>query len=283
MQNVILNNGVEMPILGFGVFQMNDPKECEQAVYDALMAGYRLIDTAASYLNEEAVGRAIKRSDVPREELFITTKLWVQDAGYENTKKAFAKSLDRLQLDYLDLYLIHQPFGDVHGSWRAMEELYREGKIKAIGVSNFHPDRLIDLIIHNEVIPAVNQVETHPFNQQVESAHFMKENNVQIQSWGPFAEGKNEIFQNEVLVSIAEKQNKSVAQVILRWLTQRGVVAIPKSVRKERISENFHIFDFELTQEDMEKISTLDTNQSLFFSHRDPEMVKWIGTRKLDI
>jgi diketogulonate reductase-like aldo/keto reductase len=283
MQKVILNNGVEMPILGFGVFQMNDPKECEQAVYDALMAGYRLIDTAASYLNEEAVGRAIKRSGVPREELFITTKLWVQDAGYESTKKAFAKSLERLQLDYLDLYLIHQPFGDVYGSWRAMEELYREGKIKAIGVSNFHPDRLIDIIIHNEVIPAVNQVETHPFNQQIESAQFMKANNVQIQSWGPFAEGKNDIFQNEVLVSIAEKHNQSVAQVILRWLTQRGVVVIPKSVRKERIIENFNIFDFELSQEDMEEISTLDTKQSLFFSHRDPEMVKWIGTRKLDI
>lgn len=283
MQKLILNNGVEMPILGFGVFQMNDPKECEQAVYNALMAGYRLIDTAASYLNEEAVGRAIKRSDVPREELFITTKLWVQDTGYENTKKAFAKSLERLQLDYLDLYLIHQPFGDVHGSWRAMEELYHDGKIKAIGVSNFHPDRLIDLIIHNEVTPAVNQVETHPFNQQIKSAQFMKENNVQIQSWGPFAEGKNDIFQNAVLGSIAERHNKSVAQVILRWLTQRGVVAIPKSVRKERIIENFNIFGFELSQEDMEKISALDTKDSLFFSHRDPEMVKWIGTRKLDI
>ncbi|MEH7500547.1 aldo/keto reductase [Neobacillus drentensis] len=283
MQNVILNNGVEMPILGFGVFQMNDPKECEQAVYDALMAGYRLIDTAASYLNEEAVGRAIKRSGVPREELFITTKLWVQDAGYESTKKAFARSLERLQLDYLDLYLIHQPFGDVYGSWRAMEELYREGKIRAIGVSNFYPDRLTDLIIHNEVVPAVNQVETHPFCQQIESAKFMKENNVQIESWGPFAEGKNNMFQNEILVSIAEKHNKSVAQVILRWLTQKGVVAIPKSVRKERIIENFNIFDFELSQEDMEKIAALDTKESLFFSHRDPEMVKWIGTRKLDI
>ena len=283
MQKVILNNGVEMPILGFGVFQMNDPKECEQAVYDALMAGYRLIDTAASYLNEEAVGRAIKRSDVPREELFITTKLWVQDAGYENTKKAFAKSLERLQLDYLDLYLIHQPFGDVYGSWRAMEELYREGKIKAIGVSNFHPDRLIDLIIHNEVVPAVNQVETHPFQQQIESHNFMKENNVQIESWGPFAEGKNNMFDNEILVSIAEKHNKTVAQVILRWLTQRGVVAIPKSVRKERIIENFNIFDFELGLEDMDRIAALDTKESLFFSHRDPEMVKWIGTRKLDI
>ncbi|WP_029595486.1 aldo/keto reductase [Exiguobacterium chiriqhucha] len=283
MQKVNLNNGVEMPILGFGVFQIQDERECEQAVYEAIAAGYRLIDTAASYLNEEAVGRAIKRSGVPRAELFITTKLWVQDTGYENTKKAFEKSLVRLQVDYLDLYLIHQPFGDVHGSWRAMEELYREGKIKAIGVSNFQPDRLIDLIIHNEIVPAVNQVETHVFNQQVESHDFMKENNVQIESWGPFAEGKNNLFQNEILASIAEKYDKSVAQVALRWLTQRGVVAIPKSVRKERIIENLNIFDFELSSEDMEKIATLDTKESLFFSHRDPEMVKWIGTRKLDI
>ncbi|WP_223588039.1 aldo/keto reductase [Neobacillus bataviensis] len=283
MQIVILNNGVEMPILGFGVYQIQDARECEQSVYEAILAGYRLIDTAASYLNEEAVGRAIKRSGVPREELFITTKLWIQDTGYESTKKAFAKSLERLQLDYLDLYLIHQPYGDVFGSWRAMEELYREGKIKAIGVSNFHPDRLIDLIIHNDVIPAVNQVETHPFNQQIENAKFMKENNVQIESWGPFAEGRNNMFQNEILVSIAEKYNKSVAQVILRWLTQKGVVAIPKSVRKDRIIENFTIFDFELSIEDMERIAALDTKESLFFSHRDPEMVKWIGTRKLDI
>ncbi|WP_419872468.1 aldo/keto reductase [Candidatus Pristimantibacillus sp. PTI5] len=283
MQKVILNNGVEMPMLGFGVFQIADQNECEQSVYDAIMVGYRLIDTAASYLNEEAVGRAIKRSSVAREELFITTKLWVQDAGYESTKRAFEKSLERLQLDYLDLYLIHQPYGDVFGSWRAMEELYREGKVRTIGVSNFHEDRLIDLIIHNEVVPAVNQVETHPFNQQIESAKFMKENNVQIQSWAPFAEGKNNLFQNEVLVSIAQKYNKSVAQVVLRWLSQREVVLIPKSVRKERMIENFNIFDFELRQEDMESITTLDTKQSLFFSHRDPEMVKWIGTRKLDI
>ncbi|MEH7545244.1 aldo/keto reductase [Neobacillus vireti] len=283
MQKVVLNNGVEMPILGFGVFQIQYVKECEQAVYDAIMAGYRLIDTAASYLNEEAVGRAIKRSGVPREELFITTKLWVQDTGYERTKKAFEKSLERLQLDYLDLYLIHQPFGDVYGSWRAMEELYREGKIRAIGVSNFYPDRLIDLILHNEVVPAVNQVETHVFNQQIESHNFMKENNVQIESWGPFAEGKNKMFQNEILISIAEKHNKSVAQVVLRWLTQRGVVAIPKSVRKERIIENFKIFDFELSHKDIDRIATLDTKESLFFSHRDHAMVKWIGTRELDI
>ncbi|WP_347942295.1 aldo/keto reductase [Peribacillus simplex] len=283
MQKVILNNGVEMPILGFGVFQIQDENECEQVVYDAIMAGYRLIDTAASYLNEEAVGRAIKRSGVPREELFITTKLWVQDAGYESTKKAFGSSLERLQLDYLDLYLIHQPFGDVYGSWRAMEELYRDGNVQAIGVSNFQMDRLMDLMTHNEVIPAVNQVETHPFCQQIESAKFMKENDVQIESWGPFAEGKNNMFQNEILVSIAENHNKSVAQIILRWLTQRRVVAIPKSVRKERMIENFNIFDFELGQEDMERIATLDTKESLFFSHRDPEIVKWIGTRKLDI
>jgi len=283
MQKVMLNNGVEMPVLGFGVFQIQDAKECEQSVYDAIMAGYRLIDTAASYLNEEAVGRAIKRSGVARDELFITTKLWVQDTGHERTKKAFEQSLKRLQLDYLDLYLIHQPFGDVHGSWRAMEELDREGKARAIGVSNFHEDRLIDLIIHNEVVPTVNQVETHPFHQQIASSKFMKENHVQIESWAPFAEGKNNLFQNEILLSIAEKYHKSVAQVVLRWLTQREVVVIPKSVRKERIIENFSIFDFELKQEDMDLISTLDTKQSLFFSHRDPEMVKWISNRKLDI
>ncbi|OME77159.1 2,5-diketo-D-gluconic acid reductase [Paenibacillus sp. FSL A5-0031] len=283
MQKVILNNGVEMPTLGFGVFQIPDANECEESVHEAIKAGYRLIDTAASYLNEEAVGRAIKRSGRAREELFITTKLWVQDTGYERTKRAFERSLTRLQLDYLDLYLIHQPFGDVHGSWRAMEELYREGKVRAIGVSNFHEDRLIDLIIHNEVVPAVNQVETHPFNQQIENAAFMKENNVQIESWAPFAEGKNNLFQNELLVAIAEKHNKSVAQVVLRWLTQREVVVIPKSARKERIIENFNIFDFELDHKDMESIAALDTKQSQFFSHRDPEMVKWIGTRKLDI
>ena len=282
MQKVILNNGVKMPILGFGVYQIQDANECEQSVYEAIMTGYRLIDTAASYLNEEAVGRAIKRSGVPREELFITTKLWVQDTGYENTKKAFEKSLKRLTRLF-NLYLIHQPFGDVFGSWRAMEELYREGKVKAIGVSNFRDDRLLDFTLRNEVIPAINQVETHPFCQQIESHSLMKEYNIQIESWGPFAEGKNNMFQNEVLVSLAEKHNKSVAQVILRWLTQREVVAIPKSVRKDRIIENFNIFDFELSQEDMERIATLDTKKSLFFSHNDPEIVKWMATRKLDI
>lgn len=283
MQTVTLNNGVKMPIIGFGVYQIPDAEECENAVYEALMAGYRLIDTAAGYLNEEAVGRAIKRSGVPREELFITTKLWVQDAGYESAKLAFAKSLKKLQLDYLDLYLIHQPFGDYYGAWRAMEELYREGKIKAIGVSNFLPDRLMDLIVHNEIVPAVNQIETHPFYQQIESAAFMKEQGVQHQSWGPFAEGRGNMFGNEVLTSIAQKHNKSVAQVVLRWLVQRDVVAIPKSVRKERIVENFDIFDFELSADDIEQISALDTGESLFLSYRDPEIAKRLGTLRVDL
>jgi diketogulonate reductase-like aldo/keto reductase len=283
MQRVVLNNGVEIPILGFGVFQVTNAEECERAVVEAIRTGYRLIDTAASYGNEVEVGKAIKRSGVAREELFITTKLWIQDAGYESTKKAFEKSLKKLQLDYLDMYLIHQPYGDIYGSWRAMEELYREGKIKAIGVANFQPDRIMDLIIHNQVAPAVNQIETHPFCQQIETQRFLKENKVQIQSWGPFAEGKNDIFKNELLIAIGGKYKKTVAQVILRWLTQRGVVVIPKSVHKERIIENFNIFDFELSPEDMNAIASLDTNRSLFFDHRDPEMVKWLSNRKLDI
>lgn len=280
---VRLNNGVEMPILGFGVFQVTDLAECERSVLDAIETGYRLIDTAASYGNEEAVGKAIKRSGVAREDLFITTKVWIQSDGYDGTKKAFENSLKRLQLGYLDLYLIHQPFGDVYGKWRAMQELYKEGKVRAIGVSNFHPDRLIDLIIHNEIVPAVNQVETHPFHQQIETQKFLQENNVQIESWGPFAEGKNNIFHNEVLLSIAQQYNKSIAQVILRWLIQRGVVAIPKSVRRRRMEENFNIFDFELSAEDMEAVKTLDTKTSSFFDHRNPAMVKWLGERKLNV
>ncbi|WNS41050.1 aldo/keto reductase [Paenibacillus sp. MMS20-IR301] len=283
MEYVILNNGVRMPVLGFGVWQVPDADQCEQAVYDALMAGYRLIDTAAAYVNEEAVGRAVRRSGVPREEIFITTKLWVQDAGYDNTKQAFARSLGRLHLDYLDLYLIHQPFGDIYGSWRAMEELYGEGKIKAIGVSNFEPARLVDLISHNTIVPAVNQVETHPYYQQTESAQVMREYGVQIESWGPLAQGKNNIFQNEVLLKIAEEHNKSVAQVVLRWLTQRGVVVIPKSVHKERIYGNFNIFDFTLSQENMDRITTLDTKQSLFPSKNDPAVVKQFANWKFDI
>lgn len=282
MQYVTLNNGVEMPILGFGVFQISDPAECEKAVVEALQSGYRLIDTAASYKNEDAVGNAIKKSGVDRKELFITTKLWIQDLGYEKTKAAFQKSLDLLQLDYLDLYLIHQPYGDIFGSWKAMRELLEEGKIRAIGVSNFHPDRVMDLIVNSGFTPAVNQVETHPFDQQIDNQVFLQENNVQIESWGPFAEGRNDMFQNEILVAIGKKYNKSVAQVILRWLTQRGVVVIPKSVRKERMVENFDIFDFELAADDMEAIVALDTKESLFFDHRDPNMVKWLSERKLE-
>jgi len=283
MKTIKLNNGIEMPILGFGVFQVTDQKECENSVLDAIETGYRLIDTAASYMNEVAVGNAIIKSGVDRKNLFITTKLWVQDTGYENTKKAFEKSLNKLQLDYLDLYLIHQPYGDVHGSWRAMEDLYKSGKVKAIGVSNFQTDRVMDIIAFNEVIPAVNQIETHPFNQQIESQKFLTENNVQIESWGPFAEGRNNLFQNELLLSVAAKYNKSLAQVVLRWLTQRGVVVIPKSVKKERIIENFNIFDFELSAEDMEAIKSLDTKASSFFDHRDPAIIKWMGERKLDL
>ena len=283
MKTVKLNNGVEMPILGFGVFQVKDLAECERSVSDAIATGYRLIDTAASYENEEAVGRAIKNSGIAREELFITTKLWIQSDGYGSTRATFEASLKKLQLEYIDLYLIHQPFGDIYGEWRIMEELYRQGKVRAIGVSNFHPDRLIDLIIHNDIVPAVNQVETHPFHQQIETHQFLKDNNVQIQSWGPFAEGKNDIFHNELLGSIATRHNKSIAQVILRWLTQRGIVAIPKSVRKERMEENFNIFDFELSEEDMEAVKTLDTKASSFFDHRDPAMVKWLGERTIKV
>ena len=282
MEHRILNNGVEMPVLGFGVYQVEETV-CEQCVCDAIAAGYRSIDTASAYLHERAVGRAIRRSGVPREELFITTKLWVQDAGYESTKRAFAKSLERLQLDYLDLYLIHQPFGDVYGSWRAMEELYREGAVRAIGVSNFQPDRLVDLILHNEVVPAVNQVETHPFCQQTEAAAVMASEGVQIESWAPFAEGRNNLFGNGTLVSLAAKYRKSVAQVVLRWLIQRGVVVIPKSVRPERMAENIDVFDFHLAPEDMDLFATLDTRRSCFLSHRDPETVKWLGTMKYEM
>jgi 2,5-diketo-D-gluconate reductase A len=283
MQHITLNNGLKMPIAGFGVFQIPDAKDCERSVVDAIEVGYRLIDTAASYMNEEAVGQGLRASGVPREQLFVTSKLWVQEAGHERTQQAIDKSLRRLRLDYLDLYLIHQPFGDVHGSWRAMQDAHRAGKLRAIGVSNFHPDRLMDIKAFNEIAPAVNQVEVNPFQQQIESATFMKEIGVQAQAWAPFAEGRNNLFQNEVLVGIGAQYGKSVGQVVLRWLVQRGIVALAKSVRKERMAENIDIFGFELSEADMTRIAALDTNTSSFFSHRDPAIVKWMAERKLDI
>jgi len=283
MQHVTLNSGIQMPILGFGVFQIADAQDCARSVVDAIETGYRLIDTAASYMNEEAVGMGLKASGVARDQLFVTSKLWVQDAGYERTQQAIDKSLRRLQLDYLDLYLIHQPFGDVHGAWRAMEVAYRAGKLRAIGVSNFHPDRLMDIQAFNEIAPAVNQVEVNPFQQQLESVPFMREIGVQAEAWAPFAEGRNGLFQNEVLLAIGVRYGKSVGQVVLRWLVQRGIVALAKSVRKERMAENIAIFDFSLDDEDMARIAALDTNTSSFFSHRDPAMVKWMSERRLDL
>jgi 2,5-diketo-D-gluconate reductase A len=282
MQKITLNNGVEMPLLGLGVFQIPDAAECEQVVLTAIKSGYRLIDTASFYLNEKAVGNAIKKSGVPREELFITTKLWVQDAGYENTKKAFETSLKKLQLEYLDLYLIHQALGDYYGSWRAMEELYKEGKIRAIGISNFFPDRVVDLIAHNEIIPAVNQIEVNPFYQRTEEHEILTKNNILTQSWASFAEGKNDFFNNEIISSIGKKYNKSVAQVTLRWLIQRGIAVIPKSVRGERMIENNDVWDFGLSMDDMNAIATLDTGKSVFFDHRDPATAEWLTKLTFD-
>jgi 2,5-diketo-D-gluconate reductase A len=281
MQTVKLNNGVEIPILGFGVFQIKDASECERSVIDAIQAGYSHIDTAASYQNEEAVGKGIQHSGVARENLFITTKLWIQSNGYEATLKAFGNSLKRLQLDYIDLYLIHQPYGDVYGEWRAMEELHQQGKIRAIGVSNFQPDRIMDLIVHNQITPAVNQIEVNPFHQQIEAQKFLQDNHVEVEAWAPFAEGRNHIFQNEILLAIAVKYKKSVAQVILRWLVQRGIIALAKSTRKDRMIENISVFDFELNAEDIAAITSLDTKTSSFFDHHDPAMVKWLGNRKI--
>lgn len=283
MQQATLNNGMQMPILGFGVFQVADQKECERSIIDAIEAGYRLIDTAASYMNEAAVGRALRASGLPRESLFVTTKLWVQDTGYERTLKAIDKSLQRLQLDYLDLYLIHQPFADVHGSWRAMEQAHKAGKLRAIGVSNFQPDRLMDIKAFNEVAPAVNQVEVNPFHQQDESVAFMRDNGVQAEAWAPFAEGRNNLFTNETLVAIGRKHGKSVGQVVLRWLVQRNIVALAKTVRKERMAENLDVFDFQLDDADLAGIATLETGTSSFFSHRDPAIVKWMSERRLDV
>jgi diketogulonate reductase-like aldo/keto reductase len=279
--SITLNNGVTMPSLGFGVFQVPDPSECERSVRDAIDVGYRLLDTATSYKNEEAVGAAIRNHGIDRGELFVTTKLWIEDASYEGAKAAFERSLNKLQLDYLDLWLIHQPYGDVYGAWRAMEELHKAGRIRAIGVSNFYPDRLLDFVLHNEVTPAVNQIEIHPFHSQEDAKAILDEYQVQAEAWGPFAEGKNGLFSNDLLAEIGRKHGKSIAQVVLRWLNQRGIVAIPKSVRKERMAENFAIFDFELDADDVAAIATLDQKASSFFDHRDPAMVKWLGTRKL--
>ncbi|MGW7460128.1 aldo/keto reductase [Streptomyces sp. NPDC054797] len=282
MRNVTLNNGVEIPILGFGVYQI-PAEETEQAVTAALAAGYRLLDTAAAYGNEEAVGRAIKKSGIPREELCVTTKLWIQDAPAEqNARRAFERSLARLGLDHVDLYLMHQPYGDVYGQWRAMEELNREGLAKAIGVANFYPDRLVDLILNNEITPAVNQIETHPFFQRTADQELMRARGVQIQSWGGFAEGRNDLFTHPLLSEIGARHGKSIAQVVLRWLIQRDVVAIPKSVRPERMAENFDVFDFALTDDQMAAIATLDTGKSLFFDHRDPAMADWFAKRRID-
>ena len=276
MQTVKLNNGVEMPILGFGVYQVPDHKECEKAVLEALDTGYRLLDTAQAYFNEEAVGSAIKKSGIARKDIFLVTKIWISNAGYEKAKKSIEESLNKLQTDYVDLLLIHQPFNDYYGTYRAMEEAYKAGKTRAIGVSNFYPDRFIDLSHFCEVQPAVNQVETHVFQQQKVAREIMKKYHAQIMSWGPFAEGRNNYFQNETLKEIGAKYGKSVAQTALRFLTQEGVVVIPKSTHKERMEENFHIFDFELSEEDMNKIRALDTGKSLFFSHYAPETVEFL-------
>jgi len=283
MKNIALNNGIEMPLLGFGVFQINDPAECERSVLDALDAGYRLIDTAASYQNETQVGNALKQSGIARDELFVTTKLWLQDTNYEGAKAQFERSLNRLQLDYVDLYLIHQPYGDVHGAWRAMEELQQAGKIRAIGVSNFHPDRLADLMAFNNVAPAVNQVEVNPFTQQLQPVPWMQSRGIQPQAWAPFAEGRNGLFQNPVIMGLGKKYGKSVGQVILRWLFQRNIASLAKSVRKERMEENINVLDFELSNEEMNLIAALDTGTSAFFSHRDPAMVEWLTQRKLNV
>ncbi len=283
MHTVTLNNGIEMPLLGFGVFQMTDAAECERAVIDALDVGYRLIDTAASYLNETQVGNALQQSGIVRRELFVTTKLWLQDASYEGAKAQFERSLNRLQLDYVDLYLIHQPYGDVHGAWRAMEELHRAGKIRAIGVSNFHPDRLADLIAFNAVVPAVNQIEVNPFNQQLHPVPWMQSRGIQPEAWAPFAEGRNGLFQHPQLTAIGEKYGKSVGQVVLRWIFQRGIVSLAKTVSKARMAENVNLLDFALSPQDMQQITALDTATSAFFSHRDPARIEWLTGRKLDV
>lgn len=281
MDYVTLSNGVKMPLEGFGVFQIPEVETCKKAVLNALDTGYRLIDTAAAYFNEQAIGEAIKESGIPRKELFITTKLWIQDAGYENTKKAFEVSLDKLGLDYLDLYLIHQPMNDYYGSWRAMEELYAAGKIRSIGVCNFYPDRLTDLCVNAKISPMVNQVELHPFFAQSDALKNMEELKVQPEAWGPLAEGRHDIFTHSVLKAIGDKYGKTPAQVALRWNTQRGVVIIPKSVHRDRIEENFNIWDFQLTKADMQSIAKLDLGHSEIVDHSSAETAKWLNGWKI--
>lgn len=279
----ILNNGLEMPKVGFGVFQITNPGECERAVREAIETGYQLIDTAASYQNETQVGNAIKQTGIDRKDLFVTTKLWLQDTNYEGAKAQFERSLNRLQMDYVDLYLIHQPYGDVHGAWRAMEELQVEGKIKTIGISNFTPDRVADLVAFNKVVPAVNQIEVNPFNQQLQAAPYLLANGTQPQAWAPFAEGRNNLFSHPVLAEIAAKYGKSIGQVVLHWALQRDIAVLAKTVSKDRMRENLDVFDFELSKQDMLLITSLDTATSAFFSHRDPAMVKWLTGRKMDV
>ena len=283
MQTVKLNNGVEIPVLGFGTFQITDPVEAEQSVIAAIKAGYRHIDTAQSYMNEEAVGRGIANSGVPREELFVTTKVWVENVSYEGVKASFERSLKRLGLDYLDMLLIHQPYSDIHGAWRAMEESQEQGKVRAIGVSNFAVDRAVDLATFNKVVPQMNQIEINPFHQRIEVIAALKEEGIMPEAWAPFAEGKNDIFNNEVLVAIGKKYNKSVAQVITRWLVEQDIVVLAKSTKPERMAENLDVFDFALTDEDKAQIATLDEGESQFFSHADPKIIKWLAERKMGV
>lgn len=281
MQSITLNTGIKMPQLGFGVFQIRDEAECVRSVRDALDVGYRLIDTAASYANEAAVGQAIRESGVPRDEIFLTTKLWVSDASEAGASRGIERSLRLLGVDYIDLFLLHQPYGDVHGAWRTLEAAHAAGTLRGIGVSNFQPDRVMDLVIQNSIIPAVNQIEVHPFCQQLTAHPFNTELGIQVESWAPFAEGRLGMFENNVLMEIASEVGKSVAQVALRWQLQRGIVVIPKSVKRNRMEENIDVFDFALTDEQMARIGSLDTAASAFFDHRDPAMVKWISERPL--
>lgn len=282
MDYMILNNGVRMPILGFGVFQVEDQAVCERCVSDAIETGYRSIDTAAVYLNEEAVGRAVRHSGIPREEFFLTSKLWIKDMGYEKAKSAFGRTLERLNTDYLDLYLLHMPFGDVYGAWRALEELYREGRVRAVGVCNFSIPRLADLIVNNEVVPMVNQIETHLFTQQKEQAQYLKQNGIRHEAWAPFAEGRNGFFRHELLQKLADKYGKTAGQIALRWLTQRGIAVIPKSVHKERIAENFNCLDFRLAEADMRQLAACDTGRPVIGDFDDPEFIRDLCTRNYD-